>query len=93
MRESLKAEDGAYCGFYQMTRLTRDRGSLRHDDRIDCLAEAIGYWQEQLRIDQDRAEKLAKERAMNDELRKWMSRSGLPMRAGIGRSFLDRRRG
>jgi hypothetical protein len=81
-----------YCGFYQLTRLTRDRGSLRHDDRIDCLAEAVGYWQDQLRIDQDRAEKLAKERAMNEEIRKWMTRSGISVRAGTGRSFMNFRR-
>ena len=28
----------------QMTRLTRDRGCLRHDDRIDALSMAVAYW-------------------------------------------------
>ena len=31
---------------YQMSRLTRERGCLRHDDRLDALAMAIAYWAE-----------------------------------------------
>jgi len=31
---------------YQMSRLTRDRGCLRHDDRIDALSMAVSYWAE-----------------------------------------------
>ena len=31
---------------YQMSRLTRERGCLRHDDRLDALAMAIAYWVE-----------------------------------------------
>ena len=37
--------------FRQMTRLTRDRGALRHDDQIDALAIAANYWVE--RMDRD----------------------------------------
>ena len=29
---------------YQMSRLTRDRGCLRHDDRLDALSMAVAYW-------------------------------------------------
>lgn len=32
--------------FYQMTRLTKDRGSLAFDDRIDALSIAVNYWVE-----------------------------------------------
>jgi hypothetical protein len=32
--------------FYQMTRLTRDKGALQHDDRLDALSMAVGYWVE-----------------------------------------------
>lgn len=41
---------------YQITHLTRDRGALRHDDRIDALAEAVGYWTRQMAKDVDKAE-------------------------------------
>lgn len=30
-----------YSLFHQMTRLTKDRGCLGHDDRLDCLAMAV----------------------------------------------------
>lgn len=32
-----------YQLFYQLTRLTRDKGSLAHDDRLDVLAIAVNY--------------------------------------------------
>ena len=31
---------------YQMSRLTRERGCLRHDDRLDALAMAVAFWSE-----------------------------------------------
>lgn len=37
--------------FYQLTRITRDRGALKHDDRLDALAMAVAYWTEQLARD------------------------------------------
>jgi hypothetical protein len=44
-----------YQLFYQMTRLTKDKGSLLHDDRIEAVAGAVGYWVEEMNRDQDRA--------------------------------------
>lgn len=37
-----------YCGFYQLTRLTRDRGSLAHDDRLDALAIGVQFFVESM---------------------------------------------
>lgn len=34
----------AYSLIYQMTRLSRDRGALAHDDRLDALCMAVAYW-------------------------------------------------
>jgi len=39
--------DVSYSLFYQLTRLTHDRGSLLHDDRADVVAMAIAWFQEQ----------------------------------------------
>ena len=44
-----------YQLFYQMTRMTKERGCLKFDDRIDALAMACGYWIEQLGRDIDDA--------------------------------------
>lgn len=35
-----------YSLFYQMTRITADRGALAHDDRLDALAGLVAYWLE-----------------------------------------------
>lgn len=37
-----------YSLFYQMTRITRERGALRHDDRLDALAGAVSHWTESM---------------------------------------------
>ena len=44
--------DTSYSFVHQMTRLTHDRGSLLHDDRIDVTAMAIQWFQEQAALDQ-----------------------------------------
>lgn len=36
--------DVAYSGFHQLTRLTKERGSLGHDDRLDALAIAVQFF-------------------------------------------------
>ena len=41
-----------YSLFYQMAKITVDRGSLVHDDRLDSLEGAVRYWQDKLAIDQ-----------------------------------------
>jgi hypothetical protein len=90
---SLKGETAnVYDGFYQLTRLTRDRGSLKHDDRIEILAEAVAHWQELLKVDQERAERLAKDRAMDAEVRRFLTGAGVSLRAGTGRSFTNTKR-
>ena len=43
--------------FYQMTRLTRDKGSLQYDDRLDVLAMGVKYWWEQMAQDEHDAYK------------------------------------
>ena len=39
--------------FKQMTRITKDKGSLRHDDQLDALSIAINYWVERMDRDQE----------------------------------------
>lgn len=43
--------DVRYCGFHQFTRLTRDRGSLAHDDRLDALAIGVQFFVESMEKD------------------------------------------
>lgn len=61
-----------YQLFYQMTRITRDRGALAQDDRLDALAIAVNYWVEQMARDIDRAIEDEKERRLKQELADFM---------------------
>ena len=48
--EMLKTADeksASYSLFFQMTRLTHDRGALMHDDRLDAWSMALAWFQEQ----------------------------------------------
>ena len=45
---NLTGDSTLYQLFYQMSRLTFDKGSLRHDDRLDALAMAVAYWVERM---------------------------------------------
>lgn len=54
--------------FYQMTRITKERGALAHDDRLDALANAVSYWVDQMGIDADRAAMDAQEALLDAEL-------------------------
>lgn len=63
------APDVKYSLFYQMTRLTRDRGALVHDDRLDALAIAVAYWTETMARDNNKAASDIKSLAMDKELK------------------------
>jgi len=66
------APDIKYSLFYQMTRLTRDRGAIVHDDRLDALAMAVHYWVETMGRDNNKATKELNSKAMDIELKKFM---------------------
>jgi hypothetical protein len=57
-----------YQLFYQLTRITKDRGCLAKDDRIDALAMAVAYWVDQMSQDVDERMKSAEEEALDQEL-------------------------
>jgi len=62
-----------YQLFYQMSRLTRDKGSLAHDDRLDVLAMAVQYWVDQMSRDVDDAMMSHKRDKLSQELTKFMN--------------------
>ena len=39
-----------YMLFYQMSRMCREKGAVRHDDRIDCLAQGVKYFTDAMGI-------------------------------------------
>ena len=61
-----------YQLIYQMSRLTKNRGALTHDDRLDALSIAVNYWVEQMAQDANRNIQYRKEQLLNEELNKFM---------------------
>jgi hypothetical protein len=57
---------------FQMTRICRDKGALRHDDRLDALAGAIYYWTLKIGQNENRGIKEHKDKLLDAELRKFM---------------------
>jgi hypothetical protein len=49
------AKRATYSVFFQLSKLTREKKSLKHDDRLDALAGSVGYWSAQLALDQNKA--------------------------------------
>jgi hypothetical protein len=62
-----------YMLTYQMTRITKVRGALAHDDRLDVLAMAVQYWVDQMAADADNEILVRKEELLDEELDKFMS--------------------
>lgn len=61
-----------YQLIYQLSRITRDRGAITHDDRLDALAIAVNYWVEQMAQDADKAIVNRKEELITEGLNKFM---------------------
>ena len=43
-----------YMLFYQMSRMCREKGAVKHDDRLDSLAQGVQYFTESLSISAER---------------------------------------
>lgn len=84
----------AYKLTYQMTRITKDRGALRHDDRLDALAMAVGYWNEAMAQDADKKVAEREDALMDQELKSFFTRLknvcvvGRPSTDSIGKNIL-----
>lgn len=66
-------DDPNYSLFYQMTRITRERGALKHDDRLDALAIAVNYWVEAMARDEKIALQDYRDKLLEAELETFMA--------------------
>jgi hypothetical protein len=57
-----------YQLMYQMSRITKDRGAITHDDRLDALSIGIAYWVEQMNQDAEDKIEDRKTDLLNKEL-------------------------
>lgn len=55
-----------YSLFFQLAKLTNERGALVHDDRADALEGAVRFWQKYLAVDEQRQAEAERERAYRE---------------------------
>ena len=70
---------GRYMLAHQMTRITKEKGALVHDDRLDVLSMAVSYWVEQMAADADVAMSDRKDDLLDMELEKFMEHALYPV--------------
>lgn len=61
--------DIKYSLFYQMTRITKERGALSHDDRLDAVEGAVKYWVKAMARDNEKANDAHKAELMKKALK------------------------
>jgi hypothetical protein len=71
--EDAASDDVKHQLFFQLTRITRERGSLGADDRLDALAMAVAYWVETMDKDTDKVIDDHKAALLDAELEKFMT--------------------
>lgn len=66
-----------YQLFYQMSRITKDKGALAKDDRLDALAMAVAYWVGVMDKDVQRIEEDHKEAQREAAISRFLELAGI----------------
>ena len=61
-----------YMLFYQMSRMCRDKRAVKHDDRLDCLAQGVKYFTDALSISAQDQIKLRKSQEWEQTLAEFL---------------------
>ena len=61
-----------YMLFYQMSRMCREKGAVKHDDRIDCLAQGVKYFTDAMAISAYENMKLERREDWQDMNEAWL---------------------
>ena len=85
-----------YMLFYQMSRMCREKGAVKHDDRLDCLAQGVKYFTDALSISANEAIKDRKREEWNSLLQDFIDNpqsSANHLVFGMNREQRDKARG
>ena len=85
-----------YMLFYQMSRMCREKGAVKHDDRLDCLAQGVKYYTDALSISAQEAIKTRKRDEWNSLLEDFIDNpqsSANHLVFGMNKDQRDRARG
>ena len=66
--EAAPEERLLYMLFYQMSRMCRQKYAVKHDDRLDCLAQGVKYYIDAFGISAQEQIKLKAQEEWNDQL-------------------------
>ena len=94
--DSAPEERLQYMLFYQMSRMCREKGAVKHDDRLDCLAQGVKYYTDALSISANEAIKLRKREEWNSILADFLEsphNSANHMVMGMNKEQRDQARG
>ena len=70
-KEAAPEERLLYMLFYQMSRMCREKGAVKHDDRLDCLAQGVKYFTDALSISAYEVIKDRKREEWQDIMDEW----------------------
>ena len=71
-RDAAPEERLLYMLFYQMSRMCRSKYAVKHDDRLDCLAQGVKYFIDALSISAQEQINLRKREEWNDILEQFI---------------------
>ena len=71
-KDSPAEERLLYMLFYQMSRMCRDKRAVKHDDRLDCLAQGVKYFTDALSISAQDQIRLRKNEEWNNMLEEFL---------------------
>lgn len=66
LKRDSKIDDRVYSFMYQLTHITRDRGALRHDDRLDAVAGGVAHFLKSMSVDSEVAKAEQKQVEMDE---------------------------
>ena len=55
-----------------MSRMCREKGAVKHDDRLDCLAQGVKYFTDAMSISAYESVKLRKQEEWKDMMDEWL---------------------
>ena len=61
-----------YMLFYQMSRMCREKGAVKHDDRLDALAQGVKYFTDAMGISAQEAVNTRKKEDWDDLMNAWL---------------------
>ena len=81
-----------YMLFYQMSRMCRMKGAVKHDDRLDCLAQGVKYYTDAMGISAQEAINAKKNREWEDILEDFLDNPQASANHLVFGMSLDQRR-